>query len=247
MKKIFSLLGISIPAFSSDFIIIGHRGASGYEPENTLRSFERAINMGVSMIELDVYVCASGEIVVIHDDTVDRTTDGEGNVSDLSWEELKQLDAGQGQRIPLLSQVFNLVNKRVGIDIEIKDPQAVRPVAALIQEYVKKYEWSYDHFFITSFDHEAVREFHEICPEVKTGLLFEGQSLNVIELVKLTKSQSVILDYYSATKEFIADAHAKNIQVFAYTVNAKDIAEQLKSFGIDGIITDYPDILSAGA
>lgn len=247
MKKILSILGISLPSSSNQLIIVGHRGASGYEPENTLKSFERAIEMGVSMIELDVYVCASGELVVIHDDSVDRTTDGTGMVEDGTWEELRQLDAGNGQRIPQLVQVFNLVDKRVAIDIELKGASTPKPVAELIEKYVKTKQWSYDHFMISSFDHELVAEFHKACPEVKIGLLFDEQTLGVIDEVKKAKARYAILDYYSVTKEFIADAHAQNIQVFAYTVNAKEVADELKQLGIDGIITDYPDIFTAFA
>jgi glycerophosphoryl diester phosphodiesterase len=246
MKKLLSVFGISLFEQSRTCIIIGHRGASGYEPENTLRSFDRAIEMGVNSIEIDVHRCASDEIVVIHDDTVDRTTDGEGSVADLVWDDLKHLDAGNGQRIPLLSQVFNLVNKRVGINIDIKDPNAVSGVVSMIEEYIQNHGWSYNNFLISSFDHENIREVHKRNGAIPVALLFEGQILGVIETVKKTNASLAILDYFSVTKEFITDAHAKNINVFAYTVNAKDIANELIRFGIDGIITDYPDILDAG-
>ncbi len=243
MKKLLSLFGIN--RSSQQCMIIGHRGASGYEPENTLKSFERAIEMGVSMIELDVYICASGEIVVIHDDSVDRTTDGTGLVEDGTWEELRQLDAGNGQRVPQLIQVFNLVDKRVAINIELKGSNTPKPVADLINTYVAKHQWSYDHFLISSFDHDLVEEFHELCPEVKIGLLFEEQTLGVLDAVKRLKASYAIMDYYSVTKDFIADAHNQDIRVLGYTVNSKEVAEQLKEFGIDGIITDYPDIFTA--
>jgi glycerophosphoryl diester phosphodiesterase len=195
MKKLLSILGITLPSLSNKFIIIGHRGASGYEPENTLKSFERAIEMGVSMIELDVHVCASGELVVIHDDTVDRTTNGEGAVSEMTWEELRPLDAGNGQRIPQLAQVFNVVDKRVAINIEIKDPKAPLLVAELIATYVKTKQWSYDHFMISSFDHELAVEFHEACPEVKIGLLFDEQTLGVIDTVKKAKATLLLFSH----------------------------------------------------
>src|SRR6056297_2287931 len=99
---------------------IGHRGAMGYEPENTLRSFKKAIELNVDMVELDVYVCSSGELVVIHDDKVDKTTNGKGYVSEKSFDELRKLDAGMGEKIPTLQEVLDLIDKRAKVNIELK-------------------------------------------------------------------------------------------------------------------------------
>lgn len=139
MRKLLFLFFVifSMSLFSKQMpLIVGHRGASGYEPENTLLSFERAIAMGVDMIELDVYVCKTGQLVVMHDDTINRTTNGKGKVMELTWDTLKKYDAGKGEHIPLLSQVFDLVNKRIIINIELKGPHTAKPVAELINYYV---------------------------------------------------------------------------------------------------------------
>ena len=115
---------------------IGHRGACVYEPENTLRSFARALELGADMIEFDVHVCASGEAVVIHDAALKRTTNGLGYVKDKTLEELKTLDAGKGEKIPVLEEVFDLVNKRAGLNIELKSENAPVKVCSVIREYI---------------------------------------------------------------------------------------------------------------
>lgn len=256
MRSLLLLVGISSSVYSKDPaicttakikvdpIIVGHRGASGYEPENTLRSFKRAIDMGVSMIELDVYLCKSGEVVVIHDDTIDRTTNGTGIVGQLTWDTLQQFNAGKGEHIPLLSQVFDLVDQKVVINIEIKDPHATMPVADLIEQYVAAKHWSYNQFIISSFDHAVVQEFHFYCPRVKTGALFDVDSQDEVEITKRLHADYVIVDYQSVTAQLINAAHGCGLQVFTYTVNDKSLALRLKELDIDGIITNYPDILS---
>ena len=102
---------------------VGHRGAAGHEPENTLRSFRKALDLGADMVELDVHLCGTGELVVIHDETVDRTTDGSGSVRDMPFHELRGLDAGKGERIPTLREVLDLLEGRAGVNIELKGPE----------------------------------------------------------------------------------------------------------------------------
>ena len=126
-KILFSLL-LVFTSQNYSFLIIGHRGACGYEPENTLVSFARAVNMGVDMIELDVYACKTGELVVHHDDTVDRMTNGHGNVIDMSFAELRSLKVAGIEQIPTLSEVIDLIDHKVPIDIELKGPGTAKPI-----------------------------------------------------------------------------------------------------------------------
>jgi len=222
-------------------IIIGHRGACGYEPENTIRSFKRALQDGVSMIELDVYVCASGELVVMHDDTIDRTTNGKGAVAALTLEQLRAVDAGRGERVPLLSEVFDAINRQAVINIELKGSGTAKPVAQLIEQYVKK-GWEYSDFVVSSFDHYAVLEFHAICPQVKTGAILEGIPVGLAEFAERAHAHYAVLYYETITRELVDDAHKRGIQVLAYTVNRVDLAKKLQAIGVDGIFTNYPNI-----
>jgi glycerophosphoryl diester phosphodiesterase len=233
---------VTMTLSSKSVAIIGHRGASGYEPENTLRSFKRAITMGADMIELDVRLGKLGELVVIHDDTIDRTTNGVGKIRDLSWDALKKYDAGKGEHIPLLSEVFDLVNKQVTIMIELKDPGTAKAVAELITSYVQNKEWSYNNFIVMSFDCGVIKEFHNQYPEITTGVIFEDKAIDPVDSAKKAGSQYVIIHYKLTTKRLITKAHASGLKVFPYTINSKTLAKKLRTLHIDGIITDYPDI-----
>lgn len=233
------------PLFTESIMIIAHRGASGYEPENTLRSFKKAVDMQVAMIELDVYVCKTGEVVVIHDDTIDRTTNGKGSVHQLTLEKLQQYDAGKGEHIPLLSQVFDTINRKAIIDIEIKDPKAVKPVADLITYYVGHKGWAYTDFIVSSFDCSAICEFKSHCAQVKTGMIFERPKSNYLAIIKQAGAHYAIVDYPSITAELVKDVHHpdnKGIQLFAYTLNDAASIKKITALGVDGIITNYPDL-----
>ena len=116
-------------------IKVGHRGAMGYEPENTLRSFKKALELGVDMIEFDVYVCKSGELVVIQDDTLERTTNGKGLVIEKTLAELKELDAGKEEKIPTLEEIMDLADKKVKINVELKGNNTAEPVSDMIENY----------------------------------------------------------------------------------------------------------------
>jgi len=157
----------------ADLYIIGHRGACGYEPENTLSSFGRAVDMGVRMIELDVYVCKTGELVVMHDDEVDRTTNGHGHVVDMTFEQLRDLVVEGKEKIPTLQEVIELIDRRIPINIELKGPGTATAVAILVQQYLA-HGWTADHFVISSFDHQQVATFKKLCPNIKTGVCFHG-------------------------------------------------------------------------
>ena len=240
MKKIIICMSLMTTLFAKPLIVSAHRGASGYEPGNTLRSFKRALDMGAPMIELDVHLCKTGQIVVIHDAFIGKP---QKNIIDLTWDELQQYDVGKGERIPLLSQVFDLVNKRAIINIELKAPGTAKAVAQLIGEYIKDKKWSPNHFLITSFDHYWVREFHTYAPSIKTGVLFECNPIGYAQIATRANAQYAVMYYEWVTQEFVNDAHARGIKVFVYTVNDKAVAQKLQKLNVDGIISNYPDIL----
>ncbi len=139
---------------------IGHRGAMGHEPENTMLSFQRAIEFGVDMVELDIHLCHSGELVVIHDETVDRTTNGSGRVKDKSLVTLQGLDAGFGQKISTLMEILNFIDKKVKVNIELKGEGTVEPLYKIIQKYISKHGWSYEDFYVSSFDHYKLKKIY---------------------------------------------------------------------------------------
>src|SRR5262249_34681489 len=147
------------------FLIIGHRGAAGLEPENTLRSFARAIEIGVDAIELDVYY-VDGHLVVIHDDTLERTTNGRGDVMAQSFDGLRRLDAGGGERIPTLDEVFATVPSGFTVNVELKGPGTAEPVARCIADNADV------DALVSSFDHPELTRFHAAASAVRVAPLF---------------------------------------------------------------------------
>lgn len=224
-------------------IKIGHRGAMGYAPENTLISFKKALDLRVDMIELDVYVCKTGELVVIQDDKVDRTTNGKGWVTEMTFEELRSLDAGQGEKIPTLEEVFNLADEKTKINVELKGPETAKPVLSLIDNYVSSKRFSYDDFLISSFDHHELVKAKKINPDIKIGALITGVPIDYAKFGQDLGAYSVNLCREFINQEFVDDAHKKGLKVLVWTVNDHDEIKRMKDLGVDGIFSNFPDRL----
>lgn len=220
---------------------IGHRGAMGYAPENTMKSFEKALELGVDVIEVDVHRAKSGEIVVIHDETVTRTMGREGEVAKMTLRELQALDAGAGERIPTLSQVLDYVNRRAKINIEIKNIGFAADMLKIIKHFVEKKNWSYEDFFVCSFIHPELRFIKELEPRVRISPLIMGLPETYAEFGEKLGAFSVNMDFEFINQEFVDDAHRRGIQVFAWTVNEPQDIARMKILGVDGIISDFPD------
>ncbi len=220
---------------------IGHRGAMGHAPENTLVSFQKALELKVDMIELDVQLCKTGELVVIHDLTVDRTTNGIGYVSELTLEELKHLDAGEGQSIPLLVEVLDVIDRKAKVNIELKGKGTAEKVGQLIYEYIKNNGWSQDDFIVSSFDHQELKLFKQGYPKIPVGLLIYHLPYDLAQPAEDFKAQylNASLAFYS--KELVVDAHERGIQVLIYTVNEEKDIERCRKDGVDGVFSNYPD------
>lgn len=221
--------------------IIGHRGASGYEPENTLAAFEKALELGVDMIELDVYTLKTGELVVIHDATVNRTTNGTGRVEEFTLKQLRQLHVENGEKIPLLSEVLDLVNRKVPVNIELKGRDTAEPVAKLIDTYVSTKGWTNDLFLVSSFHRTELIKFIKLQPSVHAGALFVGRTKRFLTATKRGGEYSLNLNAFFITNKTVEKAHAQGLKVFAYTVNNQRTADRMKALHVDGIFTDYPD------
>ncbi|MFA6908496.1 MAG: glycerophosphodiester phosphodiesterase family protein [Patescibacteria group bacterium] len=222
-------------------IVIGHRGACGYEPENTLRSFQKALDLGVDMIELDVQVCKTGELVVIHDSTVDRTTDGHGRISDLPYKTIRSLHITPDEHIPLLSEVFDLIHKKIQINIELKGVGTARPTADIIRAYVSHKGWSWDHFLVSSFSRKRLKEFHHILPEVRIAPVYTTTFFFPILRAKWMGAYAINPNFRTVTKRFITKAHASGLNLFVWTVNEPQDIKNTQALDVDGIISNFPD------
>lgn len=220
---------------------IGHRGAAGYEPENTLLSFKKALEFEVDMVELDAQICKTGEIVVIHDAKIDRTTNGTGFVAAKTFQELRSLDAGKGQFIPTLQEVLDLIDRKTKVNIEIKGEGAAGATFDTIQIYVNQKSWLWDDFLVSSFNHYELLEFKRVAPEVKIGAVIAGIPIGYAECATRVNAYSIHPSKEFINRALVDDAYKRGLKVFAYTPNDFEFIQKIKSLGVDGIFSDFPD------
>ncbi|KAK1183748.1 glycerophosphodiester phosphodiesterase family protein [Streptomyces sp. NBS 14/10] len=220
------------------FLTIGHRGVMGVEPENTLRSFLRAEHEGLDVIELDLHLSKDGELVVMHDADVDRTTDGQGPISDFTLAELRQLDAGQGERIPVFEEVVDAV--QAPLQAEIKDTAAARALAEVITR-----RNLLDRVDVLSFHDQAIAEIRTLLPTARTALVASRYGLDVIDRARAVDAGMLVLNIRRITLELVQRAHAADLKVIGWTVNTPDHLKLARGLGLDGGTTDYPEIRRA--
>lgn len=221
-------------------LIVGHRGASGYSPENTIEAFQKAILMHADALEFDVHLSADGEIIVIHDESVDRTTSGKGIVKQMNLSELQLLKIENRLAIPTLAQVFDL-SETLLMNVELKGENTAKPVAELIEKYVSDKNRRYSQFLVSSFDWTALQYLREKYPEIPLGVLTHTDIDLAIGFAKFIKAETLHPYFNLLSAENISDCRQNNIKVFAWTVNEDFDIQKVKSFAPDGIITDFPD------
>lgn len=219
--------------------IVAHRGACGHAPENTLKSFAKAIALGCQRIELDVQVSADGIAIVMHDETLDRTTNGRGRVDALTLAELKMFAAGQGEIIPTLQEAMELCRGKVEMQIELK----ARSSPPLVADLIKRV-WRSDHAVITSFQLSLLDEFARLIPDIQLGLLNNNIDLDMVTVAKEHRHDWICPRVDIVTQQLVQNAHASALRVYVYHVNEDDAARKLISWGVDAIGTDYPEIVS---
>jgi len=220
------------------FVKIAHRGASAYEPENTIRSFERAIGMKAEMLEFDVRQSMDGRLVVIHDAKVDRTTDGKGLVSEKTLAELKTLDAGEGERVPTFEEALDACSGRAKLVIELKENGIEEKVLREINARGLR-----DDVFIVSFNAPRLRLVKTLDPGMRTGLILFA-SWNPIALAEKCGADAVAPFRWFITKGFVDRAKSRGLYTFTWTVDDEEKARAMRDMGVTGIVTNRPDILS---
>ena len=260
------------PFFSQQdgVMVIAHQGGEGLRPSNTLAAFDNAMALGVDVLEMDIHQTQDGVIVLMHDATVDRTTDGSGAIKEMSFDKIRALDAGyywtdddgatypyrgQGIQVPTLEELFQRYpDMRMNIEIKQETPNMVRPFCQLIHDYNMQ-----DKLLVATFHKATVEEFRRDCPDAITSMvepeiqLFFGlnaaylgalfQAPGTAFQVPRTSSLPIIGQVDVITERFIRVAHSHNIQVHAWTINETAEMERLIALGVDGIITDRPDLL----
>lgn len=215
---------------------IGHRGAAGHAPENTLAAVRKGIAFGVDFVEIDIRRTADGRLVVLHDATVNRTTDGKGRIERLCLQDLEKLDAGDGERIPTLAEVLKVATGKTGLMVELKIRGAAQQTVELVREAGFKNPVIY-----ASFLHDELIHVRKADPKAPLMVLFGSLSrASVVRAIKYGSSY-VGLPHNKATGPLVNSFHRAGLLVFVYTANDPDDIQRVLSLGVDGVISNFPD------
>jgi glycerophosphoryl diester phosphodiesterase len=215
------------------FLTVGHRGVMGVEPENTLRSFRRAEQAGLDQVELDLHLSKDGALVVMHDAEVDRTTDGSGLIRDLTLAEIRTLDAGLGERVPVFEEVLDAVDRP--IQAEIKDTAAARALADTLRE-----RGATERVSVLSFHDDALAEIHSLLPDVPTVLVAGMLGPDIVPRAQAVGARLVSLDLTQLNLDVVRRCQAAGIAVMAWTVNTAQDWALARALRLDGVATDLP-------
>jgi glycerophosphoryl diester phosphodiesterase len=219
-------------------LTVGHRGAMGVEPENTLRSFVRAEREGFDVIELDLHLSKDGALVVMHDADVSRTTNSSGAIGDFTLAELRELDAGEGERIPVFEEVVEAV--RTPLQAEIKDRAAARVLVGIINEL-----GLHERITVISFHDDALREVRMLLPEMPLVLVTGRSTPTAPERALELGAVMVSCELRWLEAETVERCHAEGIKVISWTVNTDEELALARELGLDGVVTDLPEIKTA--
>ena len=233
-------MALSAPAH---MICFAHRGASGYEPENTLRSFSKALELGATWIECDVRKVEE-ELVVFHDRTLSRLTGTSGWVGNQTVASLRALKVKGTEQIPFLSEVLTLIRGKARAQLELKGAGSGELLARYLTTLLEE-GWKGDSFLVSSFDHEELATFKRFCPAVPIGILLYGYPMNTPHIAQSLGAYSVHLDLETVTPKRVGTLHELGFKVFVYTVNEPADISAMRAVGVDGVFSDYPDRIIA--
>lgn len=222
-------------------LVIGHRGAMGHETENTLASVQKALDLGVDMIEIDVFKISSGELVVFHDQTVDRLTNGPGNIEEYNISDLSRLILDGGHKIPLLQDVLKLIDNKVVLNIELKGANTADKVNHTIDFYTKSRGWSPENFIISSFNWDELRVMRKLNKNVAIAVLTEDNPLDAIEVGKELNAVAINPYFKNLDADVAKKIKEAGFKIYTWTVNEPEDIIAMKNLGVDGIITNFPE------
>ncbi len=222
-------------------LVIGHRGAMGHETENTLASIQKALDFGVDMIEIDVFNVKSGETVVFHDVTVNRLTNGGGKIEKYSYYDLKQLTLDGGHRIPMLQDVLKLIDNKVRLNIELKGSGTTDRVNFIINYYIKEKGWALDNFLISSFKWEELKAMRAKNATIPIAILTEDDPADAIAIAQELSAEAINPYFKKLTPKNKSQIQEAGFKIYTWTVNEPEDINAMKTLGVDGIITNYPE------
>ncbi|MDG3584003.1 glycerophosphodiester phosphodiesterase [Galbibacter pacificus] len=239
--SVFLVLLQSCTEMKKEPIAIGHRGARGHVIENSLPSIKKGMDLGADAIEIDVFKIADGSIVVFHDDTVDRLTKASGPIEKYTKPELDTLSLEGNVKIPTLTEVLDLMDKKAMLNIELKGAGTAGPVYKIVQQYIQENGWILNDFIISSFKWDELEKMRGLDAQIPIGILTSKDIQGAIAEGEKLKAVAIHPNYKSLNAENVKEMHAKNFKIYPWTVNDSADIQQMKSFNVDGIITDYPE------
>ncbi len=220
---------------------IGHRGAAGHAVENTLASIDKAVSLGCEMIEVDIRRCASGELVVFHDNTTTRIAGTSLRISETDYTTLRGLALPSQQHIPLLTELLDhLVTTDMILCIELKEEGLTESLLPLLQQACQQ-GWNPERLLVISFFHQEVHYLKQQWPELPVGVAFTGAPLSLAQMAVEVKAQTLHLHHQFVTDAMVTDAHQHGIHVMVWTVNEPEEITHAWQRGVDGITSDYPE------
>jgi glycerophosphoryl diester phosphodiesterase len=221
--------------------VIAHRGARAEEPENTLKAVKRAAECGADAVEVDIRFSSDQEPVVIHDETLDRTTNGSGAVSEQTLEQLQALDAGNGEQIPTLSEVLSLV-KALGRElvIELKEPGTEeRVVREIVRARMDR------NVVIASFFHSSLLRMKELAPSLKTGVILSSLPVFPVTVARDAQADAIFQRYPRLERGYVEDARRNGLAIYVWLINTMEDFERVRGLGVNGIVTDNPCLFTS--
>jgi glycerophosphoryl diester phosphodiesterase len=249
-----------VPLPNESLQVVAHRGASGRAPETTLAAYREALHLKADFLEADVQMTRDGEIIAIHDESVDRTTNGKGPVRQMTLAELKGLDAGSwfnkmypdrarpdyaGQKIPTLQEIMDMASESpAGLYIEIKNPELYPPHLESDLIHIIRRNGFEKRVVIQSFSPRSVEKVKALDPSVPAALLVDALENDPVEATVRAHANELAIDHKLATRDIVQKAHERGLTVAVWTVDEHEDLKRMIGLGIDAIITDYPDRLN---
>lgn len=231
----------SCTGMNHDMLVIGHRGAMGHETENTLASIQKAMDLGVDMIEIDVFRIKSGEIVVFHDERLERLSNAGGLIEDYNIFELRKVILEGNHKIPILQDVLKLIDHKVPLNIELKGAETSDRVNFIIDYYIRERGWKLEDFVISSFNWQELESMRSYNPEIAIAVLTEDDPLKAIPMAKKLGAVAINPSYETLNADIVKTIHDEGFKVYTWTVNEPKDIEAMRSFKADGIFTNFPE------
>ena len=219
-------------------LITGHRGAAKLEPENTLLAMRKALDLKVDQIELDVHLTRDAHLIVMHDETVDRTTNGHGAIAQMTLQEVRALDAGKGERVPTLQEVIDLVRGKAILQIELKGAETEEPTVRAVEQ-----NQIVDQVLLTSFVHDRLRRVRQLNPRIRIAALWFEAPPDACEQAVAMGAEALHVHYEHLDAALVQSAHAGGLQIRAWNPDTIAEIQRVIDLGVDGIGSNRPDLL----